>query len=1012
MTGQAYNVSSQSLEAQNGNGQLDSPHAPISIRTAEITTPSDPSPGGTVSSPETRSRRQAVGRLRMPKPRAKRGDLTVELHTDPNLPTESDPVASHTTADQARSPEMEHTVPAHLRGHAYSLQVDHEKEVAPTRRRTAILYARLSRQRNKQDSIARQFEMGRCWAQKHNVEIKGEFFDIRSGKSRWGRLGLEAALDVVRAGGVDLLVVEEFARLARSLADGGTVYRLLRYHDVELISLYQGRANIVNLAQKMAEAEGYLNDTSRKMRDALRKKFFDGSFDGFVRYGYRHQRDEQGQKIPGKLEIDPATAPIAKWIFEAFDAGMSISSIVKHMNRKGILGPSGQHWTGSYIAGNRLHASMLTCETYMGWLVWERTTNQENPETGQTEGHRNERWNVRNAPHLKIVERDVWERVKRKLTAQRQKKSASKQAGLSKGYNKSETLLSGILRCAECGATMHVSYTRRLLSGQKSQSFKCSGYLKGRQGNPSVPVTCTRGRGINGVLVERAIIDALCSELEGPVPFATFVQRYEHRSRQLSRVKDTNGIRMLQDTISVNQKRIDAYEIAMQSPDWNVAYVGKRMSELLGENKVLEAKLVELRKEKPKLSFRKDRVEKYKTLTEAIRQSFPIEPKSGEELIAIASLKSLIKNVVVHDGSNYHDFRIEFDAFIGNMVADRGALHDEAQDGWIKLSKEVQSPPKWTNNKILSKKTPNVVLSSIHALPDAAWIALAPLFPHTKYARKFSPTIDRCALEHVLHKFRTGTQFKDMPEKGNLCISRLRKWHEQGTWPSIFKVLERDFPDLLVGFNHMAFESMFETDEFRANNVCQILHARGAPMTMRELWDAMIDRGVWPSQGDSGIYRFEAILRRSKRITSLRGYGYWLADAPLDAVNVNFHLTMLDRAMRNLRTAVREEQPDGSLSKTQDSGFRLFLTNPEWDAIKPLLPFPRNMPSGRCRHDDRVVASAIVHVLRSGIAWSRLPKCFGPWRSIHNRFNMWQKKGVIQKITDVLPAFGAVSWTS
>ena len=57
----------------------------------------------------------------------------------------------------------------------------------------------------------------------------------------------------------------------------------------------------------------------------------------------------------------------------------------------------------------------------------------------------------------------------------------------------------------------------------------------------------------------------------------------------------------------------------------------------------------------------------------------------------------------------------------------------------------------------------------------------------------------------------------------------------------------------------------------------------------------------------------------------------------------------------------------------------LFWLNDEaWAAIEPRLP--KNQPGAR-RVDDRRVISGIVHVLKSGSRWARLPR--GLW-SPHN----------------------------
>ncbi len=54
---------------------------------------------------------------------------------------------------------------------------------------------------------------------------------------------------------------------------------------------------------------------------------------------------------------------------------------------------------------------------------------------------------------------------------------------------------------------------------------------------------------------------------------------------------------------------------------------------------------------------------------------------------------------------------------------------------------------------------------------------------------------------------------------------------------------------------------------------------------------------------------------------------------------------------------------------------RYELTNPEWAAIKPMLP---NKPPGVPRVNDRRVLNGIFWLLRSGAPWRDLPRSFGP----------------------------------
>ena len=72
-----------------------------------------------------------------------------------------------------------------------------------------------------------------------------------------------------------------------------------------------------------------------------------------------------------------------------------------------------------------------------------------------------------------------------------------------------------------------------------------------------------------------------------------------------------------------------------------------------------------------------------------------------------------------------------------------------------------------------------------------------------------------------------------------------------------------------------------------------------------------------------------------------------------------------------------------------------WLTEQQFERLRPLLPTDtRGVP----RVDDRRVISGIVHVLRSGCRWTDAPACYGPHKTLYNRFVCWARKGVWERL--------------
>lgn len=68
-----------------------------------------------------------------------------------------------------------------------------------------------------------------------------------------------------------------------------------------------------------------------------------------------------------------------------------------------------------------------------------------------------------------------------------------------------------------------------------------------------------------------------------------------------------------------------------------------------------------------------------------------------------------------------------------------------------------------------------------------------------------------------------------------------------------------------------------------------------------------------------------------------------------------------------------------------------WLSEAQFARLAPFLPTDtRGVP----RVDDRRVISGIIHVLRSGCRWKDAPACYGPRKTLYNRFVRWAAKGV------------------
>jgi transposase len=88
------------------------------------------------------------------------------------------------------------------------------------------------------------------------------------------------------------------------------------------------------------------------------------------------------------------------------------------------------------------------------------------------------------------------------------------------------------------------------------------------------------------------------------------------------------------------------------------------------------------------------------------------------------------------------------------------------------------------------------------------------------------------------------------------------------------------------------------------------------------------------------------------------------------------------------------------------------LRNDEWDRIEGLLPTGGR--PGRPWRDHRQVISGMLWVLSTGAAWRDLPRRYGPWQSVYDRFNRWRSDGTLRRIfvsiRDEMDRQGLIDW--
>jgi len=76
------------------------------------------------------------------------------------------------------------------------------------------------------------------------------------------------------------------------------------------------------------------------------------------------------------------------------------------------------------------------------------------------------------------------------------------------------------------------------------------------------------------------------------------------------------------------------------------------------------------------------------------------------------------------------------------------------------------------------------------------------------------------------------------------------------------------------------------------------------------------------------------------------------------------------------------------------------LTEDQWKVVSAILPEDPVRPDRRGRpwSDRRQVLNGVLWILRTGAPWQDLPDRYGPYQTVHRRFQNWVRSGVMEGV--------------
>ena len=379
----------------------------------------------------------------------------------------------------------------------------------------AVIYARYSSHNQRDASIEDQIRQCKAHVEHRGWRLTNTYTDRAISGASPLRPGYQKLLEDARSGLFEVVVAEALDRLSRDQEHVASLFKILSFVDVRLVTLAEGEVGELHVGLKGTMNALFLKDLALKTRRGLEGRVRAGFSGGGICYGYDvvRETDSADNPVRGKRTVNEGETKIVRSIFREFVGGISPTAIAKSLNAQGIPGPRGKDWGPSTIYGNwRRGTGILNNELYIGRLVWNRQHFVKDPATGRRQARPNpeSEWIIEEVPELRIVSQDLWDAVKERQEKTRRTVTADRAREIrSERARRPVYLFSGLLKCGQCGG----SYT--LVSGT---NYGCA--------NRKTRGTCDNGLSIKRTELEETILSGLKDELMDPVLVREFIRSY------------------------------------------------------------------------------------------------------------------------------------------------------------------------------------------------------------------------------------------------------------------------------------------------------------------------------------------------------------------------------------------------------------------------------------------------------------------------------------------------------
>ncbi len=493
----------------------------------------------------------------------------------------------------------------------------------------AGIYARLSQERkedyrNKSNSLEMQEELCVKEADEKDIKVFRIYKDYEYSGTNFKRPGFIEMMEDIRIGRINCIIVKDMSRFGREYLEiSNYIEKVFPFLGVRFISINDNldtkdgieSDKSYEIAIKNIFNDLYAKDISKKVKASKEVKMKQGSFIGAMApYGYKVDKIDRKRV----LVIDGKVADVVRLVFHLASQGKSNIHIARELTktyttpaeykRTGKVFKDKEdikQWDTSYIS------KILSDEVYVGNLM-QRVYSNRHDSSRKSKFRDKDEWIVKKNTHEALVEKDLFERVRRIKEKNQGSlpyhslKNAIKDGKENAGSNiqrdqNKEGKYDGIIVCGVCSRDLQKQYRAR---GLKVNDEVCYCYYC--KGGDRLNLEKSHVR-IYETDLDRILVDTL-KRL-----FSSFYQEDKglHLKTYLEKVS-AEKINQVSLKIDTNNKKIDSLRVKLQEQYENYVKGEVLLSEFKTESNKIDRQIKTIKNKLKILDDKKRNVKKRK----------------------------------------------------------------------------------------------------------------------------------------------------------------------------------------------------------------------------------------------------------------------------------------------------------------------------------------------------------------------------------------------------------------